>query len=261
MGRRSATDAEVDALFVENGLKGVRFGSVYMPEGKKNSTVPVLWDGCPHGVTDVRVGDLKSGHTAGCRPCGQEAAVAATFEREFSIAFADGYELWRVPSKQYRDSREASGFQTVSMVGWSCPKGHSGEMQLVHWSSGARCSSCAQSGFNNSKEAWVYLLQRIVDGEVQCQYGKTNRIDQRLRKHSKHGWIEVDRMYFSDGSGATRVEDEIKAAMKALGIYRTVYDGSDGTTEAWGESMLTPFSTVAGLWNWAIRALRSESHG
>ena len=50
------------------------------------------------------------------------------------------------------------------------------------------CPEYCEKGFNPSKSAWLYLLER--KGEQQI--GITNYKEDRLKYHSYHGWSEIE---------------------------------------------------------------------
>ena len=99
---------------------------------------------------------------------------------------------------------------------------------------GTSCPSCASYGFKPDQEAFMYLMYR----ENELQVGITNNIDQRLKHHFRHGWIEIDRIGPYYGRNVLNIENQIKNWLAAN--VRIV----DGTTENWYSSELTITSLI-----------------
>lgn len=72
---------------------------------------------------------------------------------------------------------------------------------------GRGCPSCAYSGFEPSKAAWVYIL--YFNSFI--KYGITNNLPRRLKEHRKNGkYILVFSKKYEDGSIAQNWERDIK---------------------------------------------------
>ena len=248
------SNERVDAILAPLG--GTRVGDVFMREygnhGRRRAFVRVDWSGCTHGTAEVQCGDLHSGKTAGCKACSNEAKTAATLaglrERfpEFDLALTE-------PSIGYGANR-SSGCVKYAAVAYTCPScDERRSMLLADFTNGKRCPACAKYGFDPSKPGTLYLLHRIKDGDEQRQYGITNNLTKRMRQHKRHGWVLLDRLDDVDGAAIQALESRIKSAMRTEGIYRSVYDGSSGTTEAWSAADLSPFTRIDQLMRWVLR--------
>ena len=67
-------------------------------------------------------------------------------------------------------------------------------------------------------------MTRNKRGLQETQYGIEQRPDKRLAKHARHGWRLVDAISGGDGDEILALENLIKDAMKAEGVYRREYD-------------------------------------
>ena len=253
--RKKWTNERVDAILAPLG--GTRVGDVftrgYGNHCNPQSYVRVDWSGCTHGTAEVRCNDLRTGNTTGCRPCKDEARTAATLaglrERfpEFDLALTD-------PIVSHINARARQGLMLRAAIEYTCPSCNERRtMQLAHFTKGARCPACAKYGFDPSKPGTLYLLHRIKDGDEQRQYGITNDLTKRMRQHRRHGWVLLDRLDDVDGAAIQALESRIKSAMRREGIYRSVYDGTTGTTEAWSSADLSAFTRVNELLRWMQR--------
>lgn len=93
---------------------------------------------------------------------------------------------------------------------------------------GRGCPSCAPSGYDISKPAYLYLMNK--PGEQ--QFGITGDMSTRMRTHKRSGWTLVDSIGPIDGAVALRLESELKRWIKAkIGVI-------EGTRENWQVSLL-----------------------
>ena len=106
---------------------------------------------------------------------GEASSLLATFPK--IAAEADGWDpsevFWRL--SEYRDFKCSEGHQWTTKV-------------LVRTYMESGCPGCNYYGFNVSKPAWIYLMER--PGEQ--QFGITNYFDQRMRQHSQFNWTLLD---------------------------------------------------------------------
>ena len=90
------------------------------------------------------------------------------------------------------------------------------------------CPSCAEYGFNPSKESWFYLMAR--PGEQQI--GITNDIITRLQTHERNGWHLLDKVGPLPGKKVLMTETKFKRWIKSsVGLV-------DNTRENWRSSIL-----------------------
>lgn len=120
------------------------------------------------------------------------------------------------------------------MRAWKCSEGRKWKAAVHSRSLGRGCPSCADSGYNPSKDGWLYLLHHDDFGLL--QFGLTNVPDQRLGIHSKGGWDVIDLRGPMDRVLAADWERSLKALAKrkSLTMGRKLGVGKfTGYTEAW----------------------------
>jgi hypothetical protein len=131
---------------------------------------------------------------------------------------------------------------------WRCKKNH-----IYKTSSNSRtnkktgCPSCATSGFNPRKEAWIYLLRHPK--WKMNQIGITNVPKQRLSSHRRSGWVEIEKTGPLLGSKAREIEKSILTFLIMNGAIMgpaSKIRSFDGYTESWIEKSL-PVNSLAGL--------------
>lgn len=123
---------------------------------------------------------------------------------------------------------------------WRCSEGHTWKAVVHSRSLGRGCPSCAESGYNPSKDGWLYLLRH--DGLDLLQFGLTNVPDQRLSTHRKGGWEILDLRGPMAGDLAAEWERSFKGLAKRRGLTMGKGLGQGfftGYTEAWPESELS----------------------
>ena len=253
------TNERADAILAPLG--GVRVGDVFLDKrGKKTmSLVSIAWADCPHGVTEVRCNNLATGCTTGCRVCGLAAYHAAQTAAALAQLQTDNPDLDLELTEPYVGFDSSRGSRKYARVAFTCQS--CGERQAVlvtDFRKGGRCSACAKHGFDPSKPAYFYLLRRVKHGEEQRMYGITNNYKRRFKEHVKFGWDTahpLDMRFSLDGYEIQNFESVIKDAMRKAGIHGSIYD-SPGATEAWPESLLTPFNSIDALSAWAKRESR-----
>ena len=120
---------------------------------------------------------------------------------------------------------------------WLCSQGHKWSAKIVSRvgsgdKGGTGCPSCAKSGFDPNKEAYLYLMSR--PGEQ--QFGISNVIKQRLRTHEGNGWTLIDLIGPASGHDVLRAERDLKRWLKDT--HGTV----EGTSENWSTASMEVFS-------------------
>ena len=97
-------------------------------------------------------------------------------------------------------------------IWWQCSKHpeHEWESPIGNRSTGFACPFCAEYGFNPSKDAWFYLMQR--PGEQQL--GITNVLSDRLRKHESNGWMLLEHAGPASGKKVFDTEKAFKKWLK-----------------------------------------------
>ncbi len=97
-------------------------------------------------------------------------------------------------------------------VRYYCPKGHFNEPLLTNYfrsRNAFSCPTCNEGGFDPSKPAWFYLMEK----EEEQQFGITNYKKQRLDFHIVDGWKEIE---WTDRSYPGK---EVEATEKALKVW------------------------------------------
>lgn len=114
---------------------------------------------------------------------------------------------------------------------WRCSEGHEWEAAVNTRTRrlATGCPTCATSGFDPKKPAWLYLLEH--DTWQLLQIGITNRPDGRIATHRRNGWrlVELARI---EGSDARRLERSILERVRLAGGKRPT-TRFDGYSESW----------------------------
>ncbi len=136
---------------------------------------------------------------------------------------------------------EAFGWDTTTVTFgshanrlWRCSEGHEWRATVKDRTAGYGCPTCAPSGFDPARDAYVYLLED--DERDMLQVGITNTPDIRLRSHGRGGWTPIDLRGPMDGALARATEKAILNAIKSRGAVMAPTTGTrqfDGWTEAW----------------------------
>ena len=119
-------------------------------------------------------------------------------------------------------------------VRWKCKEGHIYEATINsrtggEVNKGSGCPFCAENGYNPSKDAWFYLMER--PGEFQI--GITNDIKTRAKRHERDGWIMLDKRGPTSGEEILKFETELKRWIKEnIGTI-------EGKRENWESSKLS----------------------
>ena len=110
-------------------------------------------------------------------------------------------------------------------LGWICNEGHKWRCAVANRTppTSSGCPECCEKGFNPGKRAWFYLMER--PGEQ--QFGISNDIKQRLKKHEKNGWILIEYVGPFPGKEVLAAETELKRWLRSeIGVIQ-------GTSENW----------------------------
>jgi hypothetical protein len=122
---------------------------------------------------------------------------------------------------------------------WRCQQGHIWTTSIATRSSGSGCPKCADYGFISSNPGFVYLLYHDV--WEMLQIGITNHPKQRLKKHAKLGWTEIDLIGPMKGEKAREIETQILRCLKSQGIEIGKSKDKrkfDGYSESWNSKEL-----------------------
>jgi hypothetical protein len=150
----------------------------------------------------------------------------ATIHPQLAIE-ADGWDPTTVPQ------------WSVQMMKWQCPEGHRYKARIGNRSNGRGCPACAKSGFDQTKDGYLYLLEH-EDWEM-FQIGISNVPEQRLNTHSIYGWKALELRGPMEGFLTRSLESAMLRALKDRGAVfanKTRAARFDGWTEAWMKDSL-----------------------
>jgi|LauGreDrversion4_2_1035121.scaffolds.fasta_scaffold88913_3 hypothetical protein len=129
--------------------------------------------------------------------------------------------------------------QTVgsgAKVFWKCEEGHTWKAAIYSRTGGNNvgCPSCAQSGFDQNKDGYIYFLEHPLWNMYQI--GITNDPDRRIATHKRRGWEIIDIRGPMDGLIAQEWETDLLRFLKKSGAKlgpKEVVGKFDGYSEAW----------------------------
>lgn len=179
------------------------------------------WSASPNSRTNMK---------SGCPYCSNLRVLVgfndlSTTHPEIAVE-ADGWN-----PKQYI----SSGKQKMQ---WRCSKaGHVWKQRIGERKLGRGCPSCAVTGFDPNKKAYVYLL-RNNSIEV-MQIGISGALRKRLQAHARNGFEIVDIRGPMNGVLAFEIERDIIEYLDKHEIKRgskAFASEFDGYTESWRES-------------------------
>jgi hypothetical protein len=127
---------------------------------------------------------------------------------------------------------------------WRCEQNHEWDSTVSSRVRGFGCPVCAKTGFDPSKDGWIYFLDH--DELDMFQIGITNQPDDRIGKHSRKGWRVLEIRGSMSGELARKWEVSILKALESRGAVFGNLAGVkkfDGFTESWLKSSVT----VSGL--------------
>ncbi len=133
---------------------------------------------------------------------------------------------------------------------WKCDMGHQWKTTANTRSGGRGCPSCAEYGFNPSKDGWLYLIEN--DERQMFQIGISNALQNRLDKHSSGGWSVVEVRGPMDGLLTQQLERASLNALRLRGAVigkRGAVEKFDGHTEAWTKASLE-VSSIKQILDW-----------
>ena len=112
----------------------------------------------------------------------------------------------RILDKEWKGSRKR--------VTYLCPHNHFNDPLLTNYFQSRNeysCPECNEGGFDPSKPAWFYLMER----DEEQQFGITNNKEQRLKYHEKNKWKEIEVTANSHpGKEVQDVEKKLKVWLK-----------------------------------------------
>lgn len=112
---------------------------------------------------------------------------------------------------------------------WMCKEGHLFYSTINNRTNGGRgCPYCAVYGYQPSRPAWMYLMER----EGEQQIGITNSHKSRISTHKRSGWQLRELLGPADGTAVMNAKAQIKQWLKASNLR------IDGTHENWSTNDL-----------------------
>ena len=123
---------------------------------------------------------------------------------------------------------------------WICASGHIWIATVgSRHRGGYGCPGCARSGFDQTQESFVYLIEH--DQWDLLQIGITSHLRDRMKYHSKIGWDPIEVRGPMDGLLAQDLETSILKSLKirnAKFANETSMIQFGGWTEAWTKASL-----------------------
>ncbi len=114
-----------------------------------------------------------------------------------------------------------------------CCCGNKSKISFSNFKKGRRCRKCAKNGFNTAKPSFVYL----VGNHYKQKIGIAGENTGRLEKHVRNFGMElIDKIHFSDGNDAIKLENKILNILKQKNIphgKQVFNEKFDGVTESW----------------------------
>ena len=120
---------------------------------------------------------------------------------------------------------------------WRCSDGHKFQQPPNARTQGRGCPTCAKSGFDPNKKAYLYFLSHSI--WEMYQIGITNSLDERIDKHRRKGWEVIEIRGSMEGYLTQQWETAILRMLKAKGadLSNSKIAGKfDGYSEAWSKS-------------------------
>ena len=136
---------------------------------------------------------------------------------------------------------------------WKCNLGHTWKATANNRSGGRGCPSCAEYGFNPSKDGWFYLIENEV--RDMFQIGISNYLENRLDKHASGGWEVIEVRGPMDGFLTQNLERASLKALKRRGAIlgkKGSLEKFDGHTEAWTKASLN-VTSVKQILDWVYK--------
>jgi hypothetical protein len=120
---------------------------------------------------------------------------------------------------------------------WRCSDGHRFQQPPNARTQGRGCPTCAKSGFDPNKKAYLYFLSHSI--WEMYQIGITNSLDERIDKHRRKGWEVIEIRGSMEGYLTQQWETAILRMLKAKGAdlaNAKIAGKFDGYSEAWSKS-------------------------
>lgn len=134
---------------------------------------------------------------------------------------------------------------------------HEWAAQIASRSNSSGCPKCSRTGFDQTSKAHFYVLKSLSQNPNVIQFGISNRIQKRLRKHASQGFDSQEPLTlipFKSGKDAMDMERELKHLMIDHVIPSCTDRGVrfDGSTESFlledaDEDFLEEFNEIVGL--------------
>jgi len=143
---------------------------------------------------------------------------------------------------------------------WRCDLGHEWKASVDHRSNGRSCPVCAKTGYDPSKDGYLYFLKH--DSWGLFQIGITNNLKERLSKHMNRGWSLVDTRGPYPGDVARGWEVSILKMLHRKGaeLGSTNIAGKfDGYTEAWTTTSFETPNSLLSLMNMVLIGETNET--
>jgi predicted secreted protein len=191
-----------------------------------------LWWKCPDGPDHEWAASGRTrvnGH--GCPACsGSQASVTNNLNHYPELAA----EFHPTKNGDLMPTDVIAG--TAKNIWWQCQKDPRHEWRATGNSrtGGSGCPSCAKTGFDPSKQGWLYLLSHSTWDLLQI--GITNDPRRRLATHEQSGWNRLGLRGPMDGSLTRAWEVAILNTLSERGVVQdaTTAGGKfDGYTESW----------------------------
>jgi hypothetical protein len=154
---------------------------------------------------------------------------------------------------------EADGWDTTKVIAgsgikrkWICGFGHRwmATTRARAFGNKTGCPSCAKSGFDPNKDAWLYFIEH--DQLQMLQIGITNYPDSRLKSHKRGGWEIIELRGPMDGHLTQIMETNCLHALEKRGAvlgHKAKIESFDGYSEAWTKASLT-VTSIKQIFDW-----------
>jgi predicted GIY-YIG superfamily endonuclease len=134
---------------------------------------------------------------------------------------------------------------------WKCEEGHVWSASPNKRSSGRGCPTCADSGFDQRKKGWIYLV--LDNDRGLLQIGISNTPEARLKTHERNGFdVVLDIRGPQDGLRVRELEGLMLKALRRRGaIFAKAarLQRFDGYSESWLKSSLD-VQKITRILNW-----------
>lgn len=132
---------------------------------------------------------------------------------------------------------------------WRCVNGHNWQTRVAQRTGGSKsgCPSCAKTGFNPSKDGWLYFLRHDLWGLLQI--GISNTPEDRVTRHMRSGWTVIEIRGPMPGDITYGWEQDILESLREIGVAlgpEFIAGKFSGYTEAWIEEEY-PATSIDGL--------------